>query len=69
MSEMTNENYGTPAGFSISTETIAKGAIRIKIKIWVDHLELDTGIKQSVDLYIKTLEEYRSKGFKIDGDQ
>lgn len=69
MSVTVTENLNTPNGFSITTETIAKGAIRIKTKIWVDHLELDKGVSQAVELYEKTLKEYREKGFKIDGDQ
>ena len=69
MSVSVTENLNTPNGFSITTETIAKGALRIKTKIWVDHLELDKGVKEAVELYEKTLTEFRTKGFKIDGDQ
>lgn len=69
MSVTVTENLNTPNGFSVTTETIAKGALRIKTKIWVDHLELDTGVKEAVDLYEKTLKEFRDRGFKIDGDQ
>jgi hypothetical protein len=71
MSDITqdNNNQSTPNGLSIHTETIAKGAIRVKTKLWVDHTDLDLAAKQAVELYIKTLEEYRAKGLKIDGDQ
>lgn len=69
MSVTVTENLNTPNGFSVTTETIAKGTLRIKTKIWVDHLEIDTGVKEAVDLYEKTLKEFRDRGFKIDGDQ
>ena len=67
MSDISNENT-TGKGLSISYESIAKGRIRTKVKIWVDHLNIDETVKQSVELYEKALTELRSKGFKVEGD-
>lgn len=68
MSDTNGDEHISGHGFTISTETIAKGAIRIKTKIWLDHLDLEKGIVQSADLYEKTLQQYRQRGFHIDGD-
>lgn len=67
MSDTNNDN-SSKQGFSISFETIAKGAIRVKTKIWIDNLELDKGTDQAVELYKNTLTKLREQGFIIDGD-
>ena len=63
-----NINTTSPYGFVISTETTAKGYLRVKTKIWFDHLYTDKGIKKCTELYENCLKEYRDKGFKIEGD-
>jgi hypothetical protein len=71
MSDSSNENtnqQSSPKGISIHTETIAKGALRIKTKIWMDDLDIEIGTKKAVQLYHDTLAEFRNKGYKIDGD-
>lgn len=70
MADTSNENVNqsSPVGFSIHTETIAKGALRIKTKIWIDDLDTDIGIHKAIELYDRTLKEFRAKGYKIDGD-
>lgn len=67
MSNTGDENV-SKNGFSVSTETIAQGKIRVKTKIWMDHIELVEGVPKAIELYERTLAEYRMKGFKVDGD-
>ena len=67
MSDSENENI-SKQGFIITLETIAKGFIRVKTKIWFDNLDIDQGVTKAVELYQKTLTDMRSKGFVIDGD-
>ena len=70
MSDSSNENtsQSSPNGFSIHTETIAKGALRIKTRIWIDNLDIEIGTHKAVELYDKTLKDFRAKGYRIDGD-
>jgi hypothetical protein len=63
-----NINTTSPYGFVISTETTAKGYLRVKTKIWFAHLMTETGIGQCTKLYENTLKKYREMGFKIEGD-
>jgi hypothetical protein len=66
MADPSHDNNSSPRGFSIHTETIAQGKIRVKTKFWVDTLDID--IDGAVSLYDKTLKEFRKLGYKIDGD-
>lgn len=70
MSVEHTENYinSSPQGIKVKTETVAKGAIRIKTEIWIDHLALGTASKLTSELYEQVCKDLREKGFKIDGD-
>jgi hypothetical protein len=68
MADPSHDNNSSPRGFSIHTETIAQGKIRVKTKFWTDDIYLDTGIIKAVYLYDKTLKEFRKLGYKIDGE-
>ena len=70
MSVEHTENYinSSAQGIKVKTETIAKGQIRIKTELWIDHLSLGTASKLTADLYEQVCKDLRDKGLKIDGD-
>lgn len=70
MSVTTTENNfnSSPQGVEVKTETIAKGQIRIKTKVWIDHLGTGVVSKLTAELYEQVCKDLREKGFKIDGD-